>query len=410
MAWVNWSRHTTPARPEMAILGIELNAGAARAASGRLAHNQVVPLDALHADLPLALSMEHRALAVGRAGVGLVRKLPHLACHGFLPFVGSQREWKGGRHRLSADDALGLVCDRLRGACAGFPSVYLSLPAYLTQAQAARLRVVAGKHGLPVKGTISSHLALGADRAASLMAQPPQPEQRDDGIVPMHRPGRLAGPAEAIVVDADEHALSASLVRIEPAEVRVLSTTVLPRAGVKQWQDRLLDAFADRCVRVCRRDPRDSAEAEQSLFEQIDAGLDALRSGRHVNLNLHAAHWHQDLHLRQSDFEAVCAPLIRSSVEGIRELLGASTAAEPPRAVWMTHDAGRLPGLAQAIYQNMAERTSVGVMRPEATAIAAANLGERWPGDGHLDVAVPLVNSAIENKPQAPVVKARQTH
>jgi hypothetical protein len=118
-----------------------------------------------------------------------------------------------------------------------------------------------------------------------------------------------------------------------------------------------------------------------------------------VTLTLRAGHWHQDLHLQPEDFESCCAALIRSSVEGIRDLLSAGRAAEPPRAVWMTHEAGRLPGLAQALYLNMAERTSVGVLRPEATAIAIANLGERWPaGKHHLDTWLPISLKATANK------------
>ena len=54
----------------------------------------------------------------------------------------------------------------------------------------------------------------------------------------------------------------------------MVGTAVWPRLAVKAWKDKLLDAVSDRCVRLCRRDPRDSAEAEQSLFEQLDDSLD----------------------------------------------------------------------------------------------------------------------------------------
>jgi hypothetical protein len=167
----------------------------------------------------------------------------------------------------------------------------------------------------------------------------------------------------------------------------------------------LLDAFSDRCVRVCRRDPRDSAEAEQALYEQIDYSLDAIRSGHGVVLNVRAAHWIQDLSLKPQDFASNCSTLIKSGVQLVRDLLEANAAGAPPRAIWLTHEAGRLPGLAFALHENMAEQTSVAVLRPEAVAAAIANLGERWPegAQAHLDRAVSISAVKVpENKAKSP--------
>ncbi len=47
-----------------------------------------------------------------------------------------------------------------------------------------------------------------------------------------------------------------------------------PQLAVRLWKNKLLDAVSDRCVRMCRRDQRDSAEAEQALYEQLDEVLD----------------------------------------------------------------------------------------------------------------------------------------
>lgn len=409
MAWVNWTRRATPAASRAAgMLGIEMSASLARAATGRAAHNRSVPLDDPHDDLPLTIALDKRAPEVGRAGNGLVRKLPHLVCAGYLPHLGEAREWKGRRHSLTAVDALGLALDRLRAATSDFGGVFIGLPSYLSRTQIAKLKSAATRVRLPIKGSVSSALALAADRAPALLAQPPRQELREEGIVPLHRPCEKPWPADAIVVDADCYALTGSLIRIEPNEVSVVATTALPRVGVKAWLDRLVDALADRCVRVCRRDPRDSAEAEQSLFEQIDAGLEYLASGQPVSLTVRAAHWHQDMRLRPEDFEACCPALIRSSVEGLRALLHAGSAVEPPRAVWMTHEAGRLPGLAQAIYQNMSERTSVGVLRPEAPAIAIANLGEHWPAGEHLDASIPIRVKAPVDTPAARSIASKE--
>ncbi|WP_171471264.1 hypothetical protein [Frigoriglobus tundricola] len=80
-----------------------------------------------------------------------------------------------------------------------------------------------------------------------------------------------------------------------------------PRLNVKAWKDRLLDAISDRCVRLCRRDPRDSAEAEQALFEQLDEALDRARAGQRSSLCVRTAHWFQDVVQQPEEFEAHCA-------------------------------------------------------------------------------------------------------
>jgi hypothetical protein len=410
MAWVNWSRKSTSeSKRDRGCLGIDLNATRARAA----AHSRVLLLDEPHADLPMAISMEKRTLEIGRTGVDLCRRLPHLACIGHLPHLGQPHEWKGGRHRLDAAGALALAFERLRSTCAHFDMIYLGLPAYLTLPQVSKLIAIAAKHRLALKGTAGSALAIAADRAGALLNDIPEDAAKhEDWIVPLRRAGKTPLPADAIVIDADEHALTASLIRIEMDQVRLLVTTALPRISEKQWKDRLLDSLSDRCVRVCRRDPRDSAEAEQSLHQQIDASLDDVRAGQKVIVTVRCAHWYQDLELQSDDLEGYCSKLIRQTIDGIRDLLNAGSQTEPPRAVWLTHEAGRLPGLARALHQNMAERTSVGVLRPEALAVALANLGERWQSgelpNSHLDTTIPIRLKLPESKMQTPpVLKSR---
>lgn len=414
MAWVNWSRKLpVETNQGSSALGIEFTASRARAATGKSSRNRPLLLDDPHPDLPLSISLEKRSLEVGRPAILLVRKLPHLTCGSYLPFLGQRREWKGGRHCLDASIALSLIFDKLRVSCTSFENIVAGLPSYLTPSQVSKFCTLAAKSRFPLKGTASSSLALVADRVAALLTpELMEAEKREEGIVPLHRPGKLHLPADAILVDVDEHALTASLIRIEPNQVRLISTTTLPRLNVKFWKDRLLDSLSHRCVHICRRDPRDSADAEQGLYDQIDDNLDRIRFGQMVTLTVRGDHWYQDLHVQPEEWERYCTNLIRQSVEGIRELMIAGSAVEPPRAVWMTHEAGRLPGLAQALHQNMAERTSVGVLRPESVAIALANLGERWLAGElpytHLDSAIPIVTTIPESKTQTPTVKTHR--
>ena len=84
----------------------------------------------------------------------------------------------------------------------------------------------------------------------------------------------------------------------------MVASACWPRAGLKAWKDRLVDAVSDRCVRLCRRDPRDSADAEQALFEQLDDALDRVRAGHRVSLTVRTAHWFQDVPQQPDDFHS----------------------------------------------------------------------------------------------------------
>jgi hypothetical protein len=415
MAWVNWSRRVT-ADSDGSCLGIEVSASRVRAASGLSTNKRLIALEGPHPDLPLAINLEQRVPAIGRAGTALVRLLPLAVCDEFLPFLGEPRTWKTGRHRFDPAAAVSLLFETLRPLISNSTNVFLGLPSYLTQKQAAVLAALAANSRFRLAGTMSSALALAAERAGPLTShsQPmSEVERRVEGIVPLYRSGKRQVPADVVVVDVDDHALTCGMIRVEPAQVSLTATTTLPGAGVKRWKKAMLDGVSDRCIRVCRRDPRDSAEADQSLYEQIDDSLDRVRGGQHVVLSVHAAHWYQDLQVQPEDFESYCSALIRSSVQGIREVLNAaspSSPSEPPRALWMTHEAGRLPGLAAAVRQNMAERTTVAVLRPESVAVAVANLGERWPAAAgeYLNKVIPISAGKPESTPQAPTKKTRR--
>src|SRR5262245_7419471 len=98
----------------MSLIGLDLNATRARAAHGPAQHPAALRLEGEHLELPLALSLEGRHPAVGRAGAALCRRMPPFACQGFLPHLGTPRTWAAGRHRLDAGRALGLVFDCLQ--------------------------------------------------------------------------------------------------------------------------------------------------------------------------------------------------------------------------------------------------------------------------------------------------------
>lgn len=392
-----WSRKSAPVHDRARAVGIDLTASRARA-EGVGTRSRPLVLEDPDVELLLSVSGEHRSAAVGRAGLALCRKLPHLVCSNFLPALGQSREWRVGRHSLIAEAALGLVFDKMRAPVAAeSDAVAMALPVYLGPAQVTRVGVTAGRSKLPLKGTAVSALALAADRAPALLGgksaapEPAEPAD-DDWVVPL-RPA-TGGPCSVLVIDADEFATFAAIVSVEPEAVRTVGSAVWTRLAIKAWKDRLLDAVADRCVRLCRRDPRDSAEAEQALFEQLDDALDRTRAGQRISLCVRTAHWFQDVIQQPEEFEAHCAALARHAGDSVRDFTNGIGLAEPPRAVWLTDTAGRLPGLVRAVHANTPEGTTVEVLPPNAVARAAATLVPRWlAGElprAHLDSTIPL--------------------
>src|SRR5262245_20944574 len=153
MAWASWSRNKTESPG--AVVGLDLNATRARAAYGQAGGGapRTLALDDHHPDLPLVISLERRTPEVGRAGLGLIRRLPHLVVHDFLPALGQHRSWSAGRHHLDATGAVALVAERLKPAFAGQHGLATIVPAYLSMPQVAQLTTALERARLATLGT-----------------------------------------------------------------------------------------------------------------------------------------------------------------------------------------------------------------------------------------------------------------
>ena len=317
----------------MSLIGLDLNATRARAVQGPI-QNLPAPLrlDGERRDMPLALSLEGRTPEVGRAGTLLCRRAPHLTCLDFLPYLDQQHTWTAGKHQLDAEQALGFVFRELQTTCGRAKGVAIALPAYLTEAQALRTGRVAEQAGLHI------HVVFPTPVAAALAAQP-----------------LLPWTGLALVVDIDGAALTWSAVTVDAKEARLIECQSSPRLALATWLNRLLEYVADRCVRLTRRDPRQSAEAEQALYDQLSALFAADLPGDRIDLHLNAEQWSQHLMLHPADLAACCTPLVQQTLSLMRGFLAKATGHGPAAAVLVTPAAARLPGLVPALEEALGE-------------------------------------------------------
>lgn len=322
----------------MSLIGLDLNATRARAMRGPAnAPPQAQALTDTTRDLPLVLSLEGRTPVVGHAGSALRRRLPHLVCENFLTRLGTPHQWTAGRHRLDAAGALALVFDRLRSVCTSAQGAVLAVPPYLTRDQGETLTPLAVKSRFPLLGSVSAALA------SALSA---------------YRSSPWTGPA--VVIDADDHALTCSLLspgsdekESQPSGTfafRQAGLLTLPPLSLRAWKIRLIDMLADRCILHSRWDPRDSGESEQMLYDQLEEVWDACRQEQMAEVVARGAQWCQNLILRPEEIRTFCDPLIRKALEQVREFLASAGTEDSPK-VLASAAVCRLPGLREALQE-----------------------------------------------------------
>jgi hypothetical protein len=287
---------------------------------------QVIPLEESCNELPLVISLEHRHPVVGQAGLFICRSLPHLVCQHFLPELGGSKVWTFGRRRLDATTALNLVFERIHQASGAVGGAFLSLPPYLSPLQMDMIRTALERNRFQVMGFIRNPLA------AALAAYSEQ-----------------SWAEFCWVFDVDDYALSISLVENVKNQARKLATRSFPRLGLRFWKESILNSIAERCVRQSRRDPRDSANAEQSLWQQIDSACERTSRRQMADLVIQTSRWCQNLVIRPEEMEDYCSRLIKAAITEFELFRQDPLAQEKAPIIVMTETAVRLPGLQQAL-------------------------------------------------------------
>jgi hypothetical protein len=378
----------------MTLVALDLNATRVRAATGMSgADARPLALDGKQPELPMALSLEGRHAALGRAGTVLCRRSPHLACLCFLPYLGQRHEWVGPRLTVDADRALALMFEHIVGLCGKHQVVVAAVPGYLFPEQLQLVRELGEKAKLKLRGTVDVALA------AALAAHALQPWE---GL--------------GLVADVDDHALTWSAVTVDGGLVRLLHSQSDPQLGLVAWKDRLLGAVSDAFIRKSRRDPRDSADAEQLLYDQLDGMLQACAEGFQAEIAVRSHQWYETMVFGAQDLAAAAVSL-RDRATGAFNSLCHAAGQGAPRVVVLTNAAGRLPGLVSALEHYLADLdlaqeysevddfgagllqeemtpSHLQVLAPEAVAQATLSLAERMQHGaleaGHLEMAPPM--------------------
>lgn len=339
----------------MPLVGLDINSTRILAVNGPAGSwPRPMSIGGTQAELPMALSLHGACPEVGRAGLKLCRRAPHLACVNFLPQVGGPAQWGTGPKRLDAADALTRVFKLIQEACTEEEALVMCVPSYLEPVQAGLVRALASAAGLPVLGSLAAPLAV------ALAAYTDLP---------------WAG--LAVALDVDDHALTCSVIDVNDKEAVIKQEHSFPQWNSRAWKEKLLDAVSNLCVRHSRRDPRYSAQAEQMLYDQLDGAQTANRDAQMVEFIIQGDNWFQNLIVQAEEVKGFCSLLARQAADGIRAFLTSNNVTRPIRVLLATESAARLPGMVEALQSGFGKQTRTTIAQPEAAALATHDLANR---------------------------------
>jgi hypothetical protein len=311
----------------MTLIGLDLNATRLRAVQGPPQNvPMILPLPGDLDELPVALSLEERTPAVGAAATSLRRQKPHLTCLDFLGHLGTRKEWTSGRHRLDALAALHHVFQHVHTTLTPSRGILAALPPYLTETQQALVAQLASKVRWRWLGSVPAPLA------ATYAAQEQLPFK---GV--------------AVVVDLDSHALTFSAIAVDAHRMRFMDVLSAPQLAEHVWLVRLLNGVANRCIRRTRRDPRELAETEQDLYDQLTNVLQPDPGDKLIELVLQTPHWYQNLMLHPNDLKVLCEPLVQQAVGEWRTFRETLHQYGRFTSLLATAQAAKLPGLVAGL-------------------------------------------------------------
>ena len=301
--------------------------------------------------VPLAITRAGRLWQLGWPAWKRHRQEPRQILYDFLPELYPRQVWYPGGKRLTARQLVQLIAEMLRphGQQAG--RTILLVPAYLQSEQAAFLVRELQAAGLP------SPIALWQD-LVWLVA----------GLVEGVPAGVLC------LVDVDDWACVITSGQIQSGEVYVGQRLRLRELGRRVWLERVMLAASELAIRDFRRDPRRTPEADQCLYEQIEAHWAGLTQHRHT-LNITTPDFHCRLTLTPELVQRSCLTLAQQSARAVANFLATLRQQAMPE-VWLTARAGELPMFFRQVYEALGFSQVVRDLPEESYLTAALWLAE----------------------------------
>jgi hypothetical protein len=325
----------------MSLVGLDLNSSRVRGvgSNGRQPP-QPLALEREAIEFPLALSLESRTPTPGQAALKLLRSRPHRTCIDFLPHLGTARVWTAARGRLTAEDALKLCLSSLGRSLNRVVGMGFCLPPYLDPVQVQLLYHICHSHKISLYGSISVPLAA---VLARLLADPAPLE-----------------PSIVLVVDVDGYALTWNLVDATSGEVSLLQTQVSPGLSRSVWLRRLGDGIAARFIRQCRHDPREEADTDQALYDQILPMLSREAKPTYLPVGLQGATWSSHLMVPSEDLVGFVGSCLQQTAAELDSILHGAQRWGGVGTALITGSAAALPGLTDLVRSRL-QRESLAV-------------------------------------------------
>lgn len=324
---------------------------------------QPVSLSAQGPRLPLAIAHMGRRWQFGWPAWHLHRQEPRQVLTDFLPQCHRQQTWYVGGRRLKARQVMEMLAETLRPFASEVGRGLWLVPAYVVEKEtAAFLQREMQRAGVPCHAVIWQDLVW-------LLA----------GLTEGLPAGGLC------LIDVDELAAVVSLAEIQPAvagaspgccsgELWMRQRHLVRELGQRVWLERVMLAACEIAIRDLRRDPRRSPQADQSLYEQIEAHWPTLAQREHT-ITIRATDFHCPLILRPELVLRSCAVLARQGAGMVAKAIHSLCQQRIPE-VWLSERASGLPAFFRQLYEALGYSLVVRDLRQESYLAAALHLAE----------------------------------
>lgn len=256
---------------------------------------RIVP-DALGvAAIPSVVCFDEREIIVGEAAREQARVRPEQVAQFIKVQMGEnwRRTFQGYEYTPESISAI-ILRHLVREAVPQIGPIrkaVITVPAYFTEKRRRATQLAGELAGLKVIGTLNEPLA--ATLAYGLFRQ--EEEQL------------------AVVYDLGGGTFDVTVVRIAPNAIEEIATRGNRQLGGKDWDQCLIDRFADDFLRKFGQDPRSDPQATQDLLIECERAKRRLSQMNKAAVRLQAFGCEHALEFSRAQFEMLTAPLLQST-------------------------------------------------------------------------------------------------